>query len=366
MRSSVLNHLTCALCDGKVDPRAVVMTCTRCHQIYPRVGRIPVILPRPYDHVDLWRRQVAFVRAQGRATLARLEMEAACDTYLADTRTRLRALAEGVRYQARELVELLGPALGGELPSSEQLNLPRGADNPVQYLHYLYRDWGWESSDHLENQRSFDAVRSVMSGALHGRTLVVGAGGCRLAYDLHRASGSTETVVVDVDPFLFVIAEAIVRGATVDLTESTANINEVSSAARTYSLSAPAGPIDDASFHFFFANGITPPFSDGTFDTVVTPWFIDQIPPDLPQFLGTIARLLRPRGRWLNHGPLIYPSEAPLGRRFSREELFELAGRAGFRIVKWISESRPYLVSPLNGRGKVEWVLTFEAELVAK
>lgn len=342
------------------------MTCARCDQIYPRVGPIPVILPNPDAHVDLWRQQVAFVAARGRVTQEELEMEAARDGHLIGTRTRLRALAAGARQQAREIVGMLGPALGGELPSPERLSLPRGADNPLQYVHYLYRDWGWEDGNHPENQSSLDAVRSVMSGAPLGRTLVLGAGACRLAYDLHRACGGTETVVVDVDPLLFVIAEGVVRGATLVLTESTAKISEASSAVRTCSLSAPAGPIDDASFHFLFANGIAPPFAEGTFDTVVTPWFIDQVPPDLPQFLGTIARLLRPRGRWINHGPLIYPPSTPLARRFSREELFDLAGRAGFRKAKWISESRPYLVSPLNGRGKVEWVLSFEAERIAE
>ena len=43
--------------------------------------------------------------------------------------------------------------------------------------------------------------------------LVLGAGGCRLAYDLHVHCGGTETAVVDIDPFLLVIAEAVIRGA---------------------------------------------------------------------------------------------------------------------------------------------------------
>ncbi|HKQ71191.1 MAG TPA: hypothetical protein VJT73_17720, partial [Polyangiaceae bacterium] len=139
MSDTVLDHLTCASCVGTVDPRAAVMSCARCDQIYPRVGRIPVIFPRPDTHVDLWRRQVAFVAAQGRAMQEGLEIEAARDGHLAGTRTRLRALAEGARLQVREVVGMLGPALGGELPSPEQLNLPRGADNPVRHLHYLYR-----------------------------------------------------------------------------------------------------------------------------------------------------------------------------------------------------------------------------------
>ena len=128
-----------------------------------------------------------------------------------------------------------------------------------------------------------------------------------------------------------------------------------------WTLQAPGGPLADDCFHFIFANGLAPPFAAQTFDTVVTPWFIDQVPSDLAALLATIARLLRPGGRWINHGPLIYPADAPLVRRFSREEIFDLAAGTGFHIGRWAGLSRPYLVTPLIGRGKAEWVLTFEA-----
>jgi SAM-dependent methyltransferase len=361
MTDSLLDRVTCARCPGKVDPRALIITCERCNQVYPRVGPIPALLPRPDAHVDLWRQQLVFVAVHGQYTLDGLQSEAAADGLLDDTRARLRALAEGARDQALELAQVLVPALGGTLPSPQDVKLPRGADNPIQYVHYLYRDWGWDDGKHPENQVSLDTLRRVMGDAPLGRTLVIGAGGCRLAYDLHREHGATETAVLDIDPFTLVIAEAVVRGASVKLTESTANIQEASRVARAWTLAAHGGPLDDKAFHCFFANGLAPPFTDHTFDTIVTPWFIDQVPPDLPAFLGTIARLLRPKGRWLNSGPLLYPADAPIGRRFSRDEIFELAARAGLRISKWFGESRPYLVSPLNGRGKVEWVLSFEA-----
>jgi hypothetical protein len=183
---------------------------------------------------------------------------------------------------------------------------------------------------------------------------------------LHRALGATETAVVDIDPYLLVIAEAVVRGASVRLTESTVNVQEVEHVAAAWILGAPAGPLDDAVFHFFLADGVEPPFAEGTFDTIVTPWFIDQVPLDLSRFLTTLHRLLAPGGRWINQGPLIYrPDATPLARRYSREELFDVAAESGFRVGRWSGQSRPYLVSPLTGRGKVEWVLTFEAERFA-
>jgi SAM-dependent methyltransferase len=189
---------------------------------------------------------------------------------------------------------------------------------------------------------------------------VIGAGACRLAYDLQRG-GATETAVLDIDPYLFVIAEAVVRGRSVRLTEASLNVLDASRASAAWTLAAPDGPLDEEEFHFFLANGLAPPFVDGTFDTVITPWFIDRVPTDLGAFLQTIGRLLRPGGRWLNHGPLLYPPETPLVRRWSRDEIFDLAAQHGFNLGRSSIASRPYLVSPLTGAGKIERVLTFEA-----
>jgi SAM-dependent methyltransferase len=315
-----------------------------------------VLLPEPDAHLKLWRGQLALLLANGQQTQTGLEGEAGKPGLPTDGRTRLRAMAQAVRDQVDDFAAQLGPALGGPLDGNAS-GLPRGV---VEYSYYLFRDWGWIGPDARENQQALDALREVTSGAL-GRVLVVGAGACRLAYDLQRHSGATETAVLDIDPYLFVIAEAVVRGRTVRLTEASLNVLEASRASTAWTLSAPDGSLAERDFHFFLANGLAPPFTDGTFDTVVTPWFIDRVPTDLGLFLETVKRLLRPGGRWLNQGPLLYPPETPLTRRWSREEIFDLAGKHGFQLGRWSAASRPYLVSPLTGAGKIERVLTFEA-----
>jgi SAM-dependent methyltransferase/uncharacterized protein YbaR (Trm112 family) len=354
---SLLDRVTCVRCAGALDPRADSIACAKCGQVYPRIGRIPVLMPRPDAHIELWRGQLALLLAQAGDTLSNVEAAAAAPDVLADGQTRLRALAQGVRQQVEDIAQIVGSALGG--PSSTRASgLPRGV---VEYIHYLYRDWGWVGPDQLENERALQGIQRALNGRQLGRTLVLGAGGCRLAYDLHRTCGASETVVLDIDPYLFVIAEAVVRGGSVQLTESSITVHEAERVAMSWTLRAPAGALDEQSFHFLFANGLEPPFLDGSFDTVVTPWFIDRVPQNLESFLATLQRKLAPGGRWLNQGPLLYPEETPLPRRFSRSEVFELAAQAGFRIGHWSSESQPYLVSPLTGRGKVERVLTFEA-----
>ena len=354
--SEVLDRVVCARCAAPLDARTGDISCARCGERYTRVGRIPVLLPQPRAHVELWRRQLALLLSNGEATQAALETAAAADDVLPDGATRLRAMANAVRDQANDFAALLGPALGGPLEGGAS-GLPRGV---VEYSYYLFRDWGWPSTNTGENAQALEALREVAAGEL-GQLLVLGAGAARLAYDLHRECGATDTTVVDIDPYLFVIAEAVVRGRAVRLTEASLNVLEASHVSKAWTLSAPHGPLDEQHFHFMLANGLEPPFADATFDTIVTPWFIDRVPPDLGAFLHRIRRLLRPGGRWLNLGPLLYPPETPFARRYSRDEVFDLARRAGFNITRWQSASRPYLVSPLTGAGKIEQVLSFEA-----
>jgi ubiquinone/menaquinone biosynthesis C-methylase UbiE len=319
-------------------------------------------MPDPAGHVELWRKQLGLIAQQGGATKGALEAQVAETGMSRGARVRLRALAQAVEDQVDDITAILGPVLGGALPPGDVPGLPRGF---VEYIGYLYRDWGWADGQCDENQRSLDAIRRIVASQALGRTLVLGAGACRLAYDLHRQFGATETAVLDIDPYLLVIAEAVVRGSAVKLTETTANVYESDVVSRRWRLSAPSDPLGEDVFHFYLANGIEPPFEDQTFDAVVTPWFIDQVPTDLHAFLSTVHRLLVPGGIWVNQGPLIYrPDITPISRWYPREELHDLARAAGFRIAQWESASNPYLVSPLTGRGRVEKVITFLASRV--
>jgi SAM-dependent methyltransferase len=258
--------------------------------------------------------------------------------------------------QHDEIAALLSPlmsSLGGQPAGSRDRPLPSLLTN----LHYLFRDWGWPSAPEDENARSLDAARRVLGGEAMGRALVLGAGACRLASDLHREENASETVAIDIDALLLVVAERVLRGGTVDLTESYIDINEAARPSTTWTLRA-AVPADER-LHLVLADGLHPPFPAASFDTVVTPWFIDAIPSDLRDAISTVARLLRPGGRWVCTGPLRYAADVPIARRFSREEVFVLAARAGLPIARWEAGTQPSLLSPQTDRGKLEWVMTF-------
>ena len=271
--------------------------------------------------------QLGLIIQQAGETNHALQVQAAEPDIGGATRTRLQALARAIAEQVADIAAVLVPAIGNPRPPGEDVGLPRGAGD---YISCLFRDWSWSNGHDEENDRSLAAIRRVAGGQELGRMLVLGAGGCRLAYDLHVHCGASETAVVDIDPFLLVIAEAVVRGAAVSLTETSVNAPEVDPVSRAWTLSAPSAALGPEVFHFFLADGTEPPFADQTFDTVVTPWFIDQVPTDLEAMLRRVHGLLVPGGRWINHGPLIYrPDVLPIARWYARQEIFELAGAVG-------------------------------------
>jgi SAM-dependent methyltransferase len=317
---------------------------------------MPVLLPEADAHVALWRGQLGLLLERGEQTLQALQSTARGAGLSEPTRARLLALGRAVKDQVDDVAALMGPALGGAAAPGKAL--PRGV---VEHIAYLYRDWGWPGAGYRENDAALAELAALLGERRLGRTLVLGAGACGLAYELHRRHGASETVAVDIDPYLLVPAQAVVQGQRVRLTEAALGVLETSEVARAWQLEARAGALEPGAFRCLFADGLQPPFADASFDSVLTPWFIDQVPRDLRALVGVIAQLLRPGGLWLNHGPLIYPEQVPFERRYARAELFELAQGCGLEPGPHRVASLPYLVSPLTRRGKHEAVLSFLA-----
>jgi uncharacterized protein YbaR (Trm112 family) len=355
---SVLECVSCPRCATPLNARATVIRCTECGQTYPRLGKIPVLLADPDSWLALWRVQLEVVERQAQSQFAGIEAQLQFGDALPSTVARCAAMVGAARQQVADIRAVLGPVLP---LAARQLEKGVTVKSTLEQIHYLFRDWGWDGGKHAENESAVRSVEKALKGASLGRTLVFGAGASRLAYDLHLRCGASETVALDLDPLLFTVAHHVIRGEKVPMTEASISVHETESASRHWELCAPSGAIDDSQFHFILADGLQPPFAPDTFDTVVTPWFMDRIPPDLRDFLGVLEMVLKPGGRWVNYGPLLYAPELPLDRRFAREEVFDLAERAGFRIAEWSTESTPHLLSPYHGRGRVEWILTFVA-----
>jgi SAM-dependent methyltransferase len=343
-------------------------------------------VPDPQAYLGVYARQLAALERHIALSERVVDQQLREPDVLPITRARCDAVLAAARGQLADIRGVLQPMLDAVAPEaghdiSERQSPPPGLrdvggggaepadaaaagdDLPsvLTNVHYLFRDWGWPAEAGGENERALAAVDRVLAGEPTDRTLVLGAGACRLAYDLHGRSDSTETVVIDLDALLFAVAHAVIRGGTIAIRESYVEVNEIGHAEKRWQLAVPRAAVGDERFHFVLADGLEPPFADGRFDSVITPWFVDVASADMRDVISVAHRVLRPGGTWVNIGALRYTPGVPVARRYSREEIFDLAARAGFEIGPWTTESGPSLVSRHTGRGKVEWTMTFAA-----
>jgi hypothetical protein len=312
------------------------------------------LLPEPGRWLRGWRGVVSMLEEQALETLDAFDEAQRKPGMLTASRTRLAAQLALTERMVVEIKSILAP-LGPPARSDAVVEGYR----PLESLHLLHRDWGWADSE--ENARALGCIDRVVDGPL-GRTLVIGAGAGRLAYDLSVKHRASLVVAIDIDPLVSLVAARIASGECVTLTEGNASAIHLSALDAERTLSAPDGPAP--SLHFMLANGLEPPFRPASFDTIVTPWFIDLVPPDLREFLGVLERLLVPGGRWVHYGPLLYPPSRAVGCRFTAEEIVQLAALAGFEVGEPHVELMPFALSPLCGRGRLETCFAFAASYV--
>jgi SAM-dependent methyltransferase len=191
-----------------------------------------------------------------------------------------------------------------------------------------------------------------------GKVLVLGAGAGRLAYDLHMQADCKTTVVMDFNPLLLLIAQVVTSGASMKMYEFPIAPKSLEDDAVLRTLAAPE--VVREGFHFVLADALRPPFAAGSFDTVVTPWFIDIISDDLPFVAARINGLLNRNGRWINFGSLAF-AQPERARRYSPEETKAIVAENGFSDP-YVSEATiPYMCSPASRHGRRESVFSFSA-----
>ncbi len=191
-----------------------------------------------------------------------------------------------------------------------------------------------------------------------GDTLVLGAGACRLAYDLHMNCTASNTIAMDFNPLLLLVADRVTRGETLELYEFPIAPKSMDDNAVLRKLSAEA-PVRDG-FHLVFGDVVRPPFAAAHCDTVVTPWVIDIVTENLPILAARINTLLKPGGRWINFGSLTF-AHPGFSRRYSPEETLAIVQDSGFDSPVVHEESIPYMCSPASRHGRQETVFTFSA-----
>jgi ubiquinone/menaquinone biosynthesis C-methylase UbiE/uncharacterized protein YbaR (Trm112 family) len=362
LENPLLEFIACPRCDKtplRQDEKG--FQCTACKTEYPEIGKIPWLFADPDATLGEWRNRLHFSLQQLSHESQRLSAEVAAEDLRALARRRLEQQKKATDEHRNKLQQILAPidvqsmqaryeshlAMRTRLPTDQGLNT---------YYANVHRDWAWGEN---ENKASLEQISQVMQAsgdAETGNTLVLGAGAGRLAYDLHRKTGSGQTVAVDFNPLLLLIASKMIAGETLKLYEFPIAPKSIDDFAVLQSLSAPeiAGP----DFSLILADVLRPPFAPGSFDTIVTPWLIDIISEDLPVFAARINRLLKPGGRWVNFGSLAFdhPKRA---RRYSAEEVLSIVEDTGFGKADSAQATIPYMCSPASRHGRQETVFTF-------
>ncbi len=351
--------LACPRCDGALKPQQDAYFCPGCRVEFPTLGGIPFLFAEPAAAIDEWRARL-HMETQRLAHDAKRYTQALEENNLTPpTRHRLERLKQASTDHAVRLKALLEPlqissltadyetylALRTKLPATQGLNT---------YYDNVHRDWCWGDD---ENAACADIVNTTL-GDVTGKLLVLGAGGARLAYDLHRHAQTDLTIALDFNPLLPLLADQVVRGNPVELWEFPIAPKRIDDCAVLRTLKAPE-PVDGR-FRFIIADALRAPFLPNSFDTIVTPWITDILPEDFAVWCARINRLLKTGGQWLNFGSLSFDRPDP-AQQYSLEETLNLVEQQGFATPTVREDDIAYMCSPASRHGRRETVVTFAA-----
>ncbi|MCU0757963.1 MAG: methyltransferase domain-containing protein [Steroidobacteraceae bacterium] len=356
--------LRCPQClgDAALDPAADGWRCTRCDTAYPRLGGLAWLLPAPEARRVEWRQRFRLLERELEAARAAIGERLDAGGLLAATRARLERLRAAQAAQVEELRELLAPlepeasiarletllALRTRTPLTQDLN---------SYYVNVHRDWAWGER---ENAAALQLATDLLAGAPARRVLVPGCGAGRLAFDLHHALRPELTLGLDLNPMLAWIAARVAGGGEVALHEFPVAPRCGSDVAVARRLRAPHAA--SAGLEFAIGDALRAPLRPGSFDAVLTPWFVDIVPHAFAPLVAQVAAMLRAGGTWANFGSLSFNQRDPASWH-GPDEIVAILEGAGFEVLQTLDRQLPYLQSPASRHGRIETVFGFAARL---
>ncbi len=352
-----MQGLACPRCKQPL-PAGSRLHCAACKVNFPQLSGVPFLWPEPGGALLDWRNRFNMALADLAAQLD------ACNSARPDLpagRTRLQHLHTALQNHQQELQDILAPLQPGEALAKEThlalaTRLP-SHHGVLSYSQQVFRDWCWGEE---ENNLVANHLHDVLSAAklpAEPTVLVLGAGAGRLAFDLHRLLGAQVTFALDSNPFLCLLGQRVSRGGQLNLTEFPRAPLHSGDVAVTRTLTRPVEDVQAETLHFVCGDATRPPFADGSFDLLVTPWLLDVIDIAPRKLLPVLHALLAPSGLWLNHGSVAFAGGDPLSR-LSAEELAELSAQQGFSVEHTDNRAFPYLQSPASRHHRTETVYT--------
>ena len=358
--SEPIEFLACPRCDKTpLEQADKGLHCKACKVEFPSLEGIPWMFAEPQAALGEWRNRLQFALQKLGHEIAGLDDELRSKDLPQLAKRRVERYRKCVESHQRKLQKLLRPldvqsqqgnfetylALRTRLPVDQGLNT---------YYANIHRDWAWGKE---ENSASLKQIQAVLHDhAELGNVLVLGAGAGRLAYDIHTSMDCAATIALDFNPLLLIVANAVTRGEQLNFYECPIAPLALEDDAVLRKLSAPEAV--DENFHLVLGDALRPPFPEGAFDTVVTPWLIDIVSEDLPVFAARINRLLKKEGRWVNFGSLAFASPRQ-SQRYSPEEVKGIVAECGFSDPYVSQATIPYMCSPASRHGRRERVFTF-------
>jgi uncharacterized protein YbaR (Trm112 family) len=219
--SDLASVLACPRCDRELEAVGETWRCEGCRVDFPHIGAIPWLFAEPDAALGEWRARLHFALAKLAHERSQLSEALDAKGLSALTRGRLEKLAAAKRDHGERLRALLAPldidapAATHETYLALRTRLPTDQGLTTYYAN-VHRDWAWGDE---ENAASHEIVAERLQGVSPGKTLVLGAGAGRLAYDLHQKNGASITVALDFNPLLLLIAERVTRGEALELYE---------------------------------------------------------------------------------------------------------------------------------------------------
>ena len=360
--SNLTDMLACPRCDK--TPLAATdggYRCEACKVDFPSIDGIPWLFAEPDASLGEWRNRLQMELQKLGAEHQQLAQELKRRDLGQLSRRRTERYQKAIEQHRRNLAKLLQPvdvqSLSGSYESYLALRTRLPSDQGLNtYYPNIHRDWAWGDE---ENKASLNQIRAVaQDNAELGRTLVLGAGAGRLAYDIHMHMGGESTIALDFNPMLMLVAKRVSAGEELKMYEFPIAPKSLDDDVVLRKLSAP--DVADENLEFVLGDALRPPFADGAFDTVVTPWLIDIISEDLAVFAKRINALLRKDGRWINFGSLAF-SSPERSRHYSPEETRAIVSESGFSDPYVSEKTIPYMCSPASRHGRREKVFTFSA-----
>jgi hypothetical protein len=352
--------LACPRCDQPLADSGSAWRCAGCRVDFPLVGGLPWLFAEPNAALGEWRGRLHF--SLQRLERARLELKTALlsDGLRGLTRARIEGLERATADHAARLKALLAPLAIDQQSASYEAYLAMRTRLPADqglttYYANIHRDWCWGDA---ENDASFDVLAAALGDAAPGRTLMLGAGAGRLAYDFHMRTAAAVTIALDFNPLLLFVAERVVRGGELTLYEFPLAPRSADDQAVLRTLTAPAPA--RAGLTHVLGDAHRPPFRHGAFDTVVTPWLVDILPERFDSLTARVNALLAPGGRWLNFGSLSFHDRDPAAR-YGIAECLAALDENGFADVAVDEREIPYLCSPSSRHARRERVVSWSA-----